>query len=119
MTSIAQDARPALESRAAVPAVQRSRMTPGRWVVWALLVCGALVMAFPVYWILVTAVTPGGQSARGVCASAAGAHMAVPSSTAAKIFMSRPLDTEHRPIGVERRGLPKCSGGRSTHSGRG
>ncbi|GAA0931853.1 carbohydrate ABC transporter permease [Pseudonocardia zijingensis] len=65
MTSIAQDTRPALETPAAVPAARRNRMTPGRWVVWALLVCGALVMAFPVYWILVTAVTPGGQSQSG------------------------------------------------------
>jgi multiple sugar transport system permease protein len=40
-------------------------MTPGRWAVWCLLVAGALVMAFPVYWILVTAVTPGGQSQSG------------------------------------------------------
>jgi multiple sugar transport system permease protein len=40
-------------------------MTPGRWALWALLVLGALVMAFPVYWIVVTALTPGGQSQSG------------------------------------------------------
>jgi multiple sugar transport system permease protein/alpha-1,4-digalacturonate transport system permease protein len=35
-------------------------MTPGRWVVWAGLMIGGLVMLFPVYWVLVTAVSPGG-----------------------------------------------------------
>jgi ABC-type glycerol-3-phosphate transport system permease component len=65
MTSLAQDARQALETPAAAPAARQARMTPGRWAVWALLVGGALVMAFPVYWILVTAVTPGGQSQSG------------------------------------------------------
>ena len=40
-------------------------MTPRRWAIWALLVIGALIMAFPVYWILVTALTPGGQSRSG------------------------------------------------------
>jgi ABC-type glycerol-3-phosphate transport system permease component len=65
MTSLVHDTRPALEAPAAAPAARRSRMTPGRWVVWALLVGGALVMAFPVYWILVTALTPGGQSRSG------------------------------------------------------
>lgn len=65
MTSLAQDARTAVETRAPVPVPRQARMTPGRWAVWALLVGGALVMAFPVYWILVTAVTPGGQSQSG------------------------------------------------------
>ena len=42
-------------------AVSRSdRMTPGRWVIWAGLVLGGLVMLFPVYWVLVTALSPGG-----------------------------------------------------------
>ena len=35
-------------------------MTVGRWVVWALLVCGGLIMFFPVYWVFVTAISPGG-----------------------------------------------------------
>jgi multiple sugar transport system permease protein/alpha-1,4-digalacturonate transport system permease protein len=35
-------------------------MTPGRWVIWAGLVLGGLVMLFPVYWVLVTALSPGG-----------------------------------------------------------
>jgi ABC-type glycerol-3-phosphate transport system permease component len=39
---------------------RRDRMTPGRWVVWAGLMIGGLVMLFPVYWVLVTAVSPGG-----------------------------------------------------------
>jgi ABC-type glycerol-3-phosphate transport system permease component len=42
-------------------AVSRSdRMTPGRWVIWAGLMLGGLVMLFPVYWVLVTAISPGG-----------------------------------------------------------
>jgi multiple sugar transport system permease protein len=65
MTSLAQDTRPVPATATAVPAARPARMTPGRWLVWALLVGGALVMAFPVYWILVTAVTPGGQSQSG------------------------------------------------------
>jgi ABC-type glycerol-3-phosphate transport system permease component len=39
---------------------RRDRMTSGRWVIWALLVCGGLVMFFPVYWVFVTAISPGG-----------------------------------------------------------
>jgi multiple sugar transport system permease protein/alpha-1,4-digalacturonate transport system permease protein len=35
-------------------------MTPARWLVWALLLLGGLVMLFPVYWVLVTAISPGG-----------------------------------------------------------
>jgi ABC-type glycerol-3-phosphate transport system permease component len=44
--------------RTGVP--RRDRMTSGRWVIWALLVCGGLVMFFPVYWVFVTAISPGG-----------------------------------------------------------
>jgi ABC-type glycerol-3-phosphate transport system permease component len=39
---------------------RRDRMTPGRWLIWAALVLGGLVMLFPVYWVLVTAISPGG-----------------------------------------------------------
>jgi len=39
---------------------RRDRMSAGRWVVWALLVCGGLLMFFPVYWVFVTAISPGG-----------------------------------------------------------
>jgi ABC-type glycerol-3-phosphate transport system permease component len=39
---------------------RRDRMTSGRWVIWALLLCGGLVMFFPVYWVFVTAISPGG-----------------------------------------------------------
>lgn len=64
MTSTAT--RPAVETRPPAPAARRStaprseRMTVGRWVVWALLVCGGLIMFFPVYWVFVTAISPGG-----------------------------------------------------------
>lgn len=39
---------------------RRDRMSPGRWALWTVLVLGGLVMMFPVYWVLVTAVSPGG-----------------------------------------------------------
>lgn len=39
---------------------RRDRMTASRWVVWALMLAGGLVMIFPVYWVLVTAISPGG-----------------------------------------------------------
>lgn len=48
-----------------IAAVRRSRpgsLTPGKWVVWVLLVLGAVVMIFPIYWMLVTAVSSAGQA---------------------------------------------------------
>jgi ABC-type glycerol-3-phosphate transport system permease component len=39
---------------------RQDRMSAGRWVVWAFLVCGGLLMFFPVYWVFVTAISPGG-----------------------------------------------------------
>lgn len=39
---------------------RNERMTVGRWFVWALLLAGGLVMFFPVYWVFVTAISPGG-----------------------------------------------------------
>ena len=42
------------------PRARADRMTPARWLVWALLLFGGLVMLFPVYWVLVTAISPGG-----------------------------------------------------------
>ena len=45
----------------AVRTVSRAdRMTPARWLVWVVLLLGGLVMLFPVYWVLVTAISPGG-----------------------------------------------------------
>ncbi|WIB64938.1 carbohydrate ABC transporter permease [Curtobacterium sp. MCBD17_040] len=38
----------------------QDRMTPARWVIWAAMVLGGLVMVFPVYWVFVTAISPGG-----------------------------------------------------------
>lgn len=35
-------------------------MSARRWLVWALLLLGGLIMIFPVYWVLVTAISPGG-----------------------------------------------------------
>jgi ABC-type glycerol-3-phosphate transport system permease component len=35
-------------------------MTVGRWVVWLLLLAGGLLMFFPIYWVFVTAISPGG-----------------------------------------------------------
>jgi ABC-type glycerol-3-phosphate transport system permease component len=42
------------------PRSRADRMTPARWLIWALLLAGGLVMLFPVYWVLVTAISPGG-----------------------------------------------------------
>jgi ABC-type glycerol-3-phosphate transport system permease component len=39
---------------------RQDRMSGGRWVVWAFLILGGLVMFFPVYWVFVTAISPGG-----------------------------------------------------------
>lgn len=36
-------------------------MTPGRWVIWTLLVAGGIVMVFPVYWMFATAFAPKGS----------------------------------------------------------
>jgi len=66
MTAITDRATPLDEptpSTATARAVSRKdRMTPGRWLLWTLLLLGGLVMMFPVYWVLVTAVSPGGLS---------------------------------------------------------
>jgi ABC-type glycerol-3-phosphate transport system permease component len=37
-------------------------MRSGEWTIWLILVAGGLVMVFPIYWMLVTALTPGGQA---------------------------------------------------------
>ncbi|WP_081416142.1 carbohydrate ABC transporter permease [Gryllotalpicola ginsengisoli] len=47
------------------PRPKRERNSVGRWVVWALLVAGALLMFFPVYWVFVTAISPGGLAQSG------------------------------------------------------
>jgi ABC-type glycerol-3-phosphate transport system permease component len=39
---------------------ERHRMSTRTWLLWSLLLLGGLVMLFPVYWVLVTAVSPGG-----------------------------------------------------------
>ena len=39
---------------------RRDRMTLSRWIIWLILLVGGVVMAFPVYWVFVTAITPGG-----------------------------------------------------------
>lgn len=66
-----------------------SRLTPGRWVVWLLLVLGGLVMIFPVYWMLVTALSAPDQ------ASSTGFYL-WPSSTQWSNFTSVWSD---RPVG--------------------
>lgn len=67
MTSIT-----ASKNSASVPAPRRrlqtsssKRAAAGRWVVWSLLVAGALLMFFPVYWVFVTAISPGGLAQSG------------------------------------------------------
>jgi len=65
-----------------------TRRNVGRWVVWALLVAGALIMFFPVYWVFVTAISPGGL--------AEGSGFAlwptrVDFSVFARVFQSQPI----------------------------
>jgi len=57
--TVAGAGRDGVSARAARTS-RRDRMSPGRWVVWALLLCGGLLMFFPVYWVFVTAISPGG-----------------------------------------------------------
>jgi multiple sugar transport system permease protein len=40
--------------------VRRERMRAGDWLVWTLLVVGGLVMFFPIYWVFVASISPGG-----------------------------------------------------------
>ncbi|WP_412873942.1 carbohydrate ABC transporter permease [Curtobacterium poinsettiae] len=47
------------------PAGARSRRRPGRWVLVAGLTALAILMVFPLYWMVVSALTPGGQSQSG------------------------------------------------------
>jgi ABC-type glycerol-3-phosphate transport system permease component len=35
-------------------------MSPRRWILWIILLLGGLLMIFPIYWMFVTAITPGG-----------------------------------------------------------
>jgi ABC-type glycerol-3-phosphate transport system permease component len=48
-----------VQARAALK-TGKERMTAGRWVVWLLLLAGGLLMFFPIYWVFVTAISPGG-----------------------------------------------------------
>ena len=38
----------------------RTTMRVGDWVVWALLLAGGLIMFFPIYWVFVASISPGG-----------------------------------------------------------
>jgi multiple sugar transport system permease protein len=48
--------------RKAKRSLKKQRYSMGTWGIWALLVIGAAVVAFPFYWMFVTSVTPGGQA---------------------------------------------------------
>lgn len=50
--------------RSAAPRVRR-RHRPRRWLLVAVLTALAVVMVFPLYWMVVSALTPGGQSQSG------------------------------------------------------
>ncbi len=60
MTALGADKRSGLAIRDAARKTPPFSRTFGRWIVWAVLVAGALVMFFPVYWVFVTAISPGG-----------------------------------------------------------
>jgi ABC-type glycerol-3-phosphate transport system permease component len=40
-------------------------MTPPRWLLWVVLLLGGLFVIFPIYWMLATAVSPGGLAQSG------------------------------------------------------
>lgn len=40
-------------------------MTPSRWLLWVVLLLGGLFVIFPIYWMLATAVSPGGLAQSG------------------------------------------------------
>jgi len=68
----------------------RERMTAGRWVLWGALLLGGLVMLFPVYWVFVTAVSPGGLAqTSGAQLWPSSVHLGV----FAAVFHSQPLAT--------------------------
>ncbi|RKR73501.1 carbohydrate ABC transporter permease [Frondihabitans australicus] len=67
-----------------------TRGAVGRWVVWALLALGALVMFFPVYWVFVTAISPGGLS-QGSGFSLWPKHFDL--SVFARVFEDQPIGT--------------------------
>ncbi|GAA3339228.1 carbohydrate ABC transporter permease [Curtobacterium pusillum] len=52
-------------TRASRPTVRRRPAKPGRWILVAGLTALAILMVFPLYWMLVSALTPGGQSQSG------------------------------------------------------
>jgi len=52
-------------TRASRPAPRRRPVRPGRWVLVAGLTALAVLMVFPLYWMLVSALTPGGQAQSG------------------------------------------------------
>ncbi|WP_229086663.1 carbohydrate ABC transporter permease [Curtobacterium sp. GD1] len=52
-------------TRASRPTAARRKPRPGRWVLVAALTALAILMVFPLYWMVVSALTPGGQSQSG------------------------------------------------------
>lgn len=52
-------------TRASRPVPRKRPVKPGRWVLVAALTALAILMVFPLYWMLVSALTPGGQSQSG------------------------------------------------------
>jgi ABC-type glycerol-3-phosphate transport system permease component len=69
---------------------QKPSRRVGRWIVWALLVVGALIMFFPVYWVFVTAISPGGL-AQGSGFALWPSH--VDFGVFARVFQSQPIAT--------------------------
>ncbi|MDQ0642998.1 ABC transporter permease [Microbacterium murale] len=60
-----QDALSTRNLPAVRPATSRERTSPRRWLLFAALTALAILMVFPVYWMFVSALTPGGQSQSG------------------------------------------------------
>lgn len=61
-TTLRPAASPATTSPTSPTRARRARTSPRRWLLVAVLAVLALLMVFPLYWMVISALTPGGQS---------------------------------------------------------
>lgn len=62
MSTTLRPAAPPATTTATSPArARRARTSPRRWLLFAMLAVLALLMVFPLYWMVISALTPGGQ----------------------------------------------------------
>ncbi|GAA4528928.1 carbohydrate ABC transporter permease [Brachybacterium paraconglomeratum] len=61
-TTLGPAASPATTTPTSPARARRARTSPRRWLLFAVLATLALLMIFPLYWMVISALTPGGQS---------------------------------------------------------